>query len=573
MNNKQLYQISKYSYNEAYLQSQLNMAGSNLNNILEKMDKNKNYLKTMNIMTKIIMVVYVSLLIFLPITVFLNINTTINLGFDAWAYFLGSTSMSAYFLVQVLYMLMFGLFYITGLFSGDIFKWLSTLPVRKDEMGKICIWTFFRGVDAPLIALMLVFPIATIIVTQNLLVFGISIIISMLNTLFAFSLLIILGKKFTNLVKSADGNSKRNRIIQIAYYILYMIVTFVAVLGFQYGMPALEPLFSQEIANMDLIQTLNQIISWIPFPLSGGTLITGALIGFDKISMLSIFSSILGLIVFALFDIFLVKKATKVLIGIVYSKDTHKMEELKISTVKDVEVKIISPLQAYRSKDIQMAGRDFQALMMVLMPIILPIIGFFISPSMGDGDPVDQFTMLCTMFIIYGMMGSFMLTIGLLNLEGSGATITAALPIVPRDQAKGKLQMMFSVSLFSTIIPGIILLIQNPMEQWYLVYLAIIPIPLISITTIFLLKIRLFGKLKYKYALEEVHLEKKSAKLFGIGGFTFVMAMLTSIPIGVYLSEGSLQSFLLILVAVEFVVGAVLYFLFNRMFPRAKIYQ
>ena len=573
MNNKQLYQISKYSYNEAYLQSQLNMAGSNLTNILEKMEKNKNYLKTMNIMTKIIMVVYVSLLIFLPISVFLNIDTTIALGYDDWAYFLGSTVMGAYFLVQVLYMLMFGLFYITGLFSGEVFKWLSTLPVRKDEMGKISMWTFFRGVDAPLIALMLVFPIATIIVTQNWFVFAGSIIISALNTLFAFSMLIILGKKFTNLVKSADGNSKKNQAIQITYYILYMIVTFVAVLGFQYILPAIEPLFSQETANMELIQTLNQNISWIPFPFSGGSLLTGALIGFDKVPLISLLSSLLGLVLFALLDIFLVKKATKVLINNVYSKEIQKNDEVKVSTINDVQLTVISPLKSYRSKDIQIAGRDFQALMMLIMPAFMPMVGYFIGLSMGEGDPVSQFTTFSTIFILYGMMGAFMLTIGLLNLESTGATITASLPILPRDQAKAKLQLMFVISLFSAILPGIIFTVENPLKNWYFLYLAMVPIPLLSIVLVFLLKIRFFGKLKYKYVLEEVHLEKKSRKMFSIAGIILVIGMLTSIPIGVYISEADMWIFLMILLSAELVAGTFLYYLFNKMFPRAKIYR
>ncbi|UYP46294.1 hypothetical protein NEF87_002579 [Candidatus Lokiarchaeum ossiferum] len=572
MNNKQLYQISKYSYNEAYLQSQLNMAGANLNTIMEKMEKNKNYLKTMNIITKIIMVVYVSLLIFLPITVFMNINTAIDLGYDSWAYFLGSTVMGAYFLVQVLYMLMFGLFYITGLFSGDVFKWLSTLPVKKDEMGKICIWTFFRGVDAPLIALMLVFPIATIIVTQNILVFIASIFISGLNTLFAFSMLIILGKKFTNLVKSADANSKKNRTIQIAYYIIYMVVTFIAVLGFQNIMPAIEPLFEKEIVNMEIVLSLNQIISWIPFPLSGGSLLTGALIGFSKIPTISIISSFLGLGVFLLLDIYLVKKASKVLTDIVYAKETRKGEELKESTVKDVQLTIISPLQSYRSKDIQMVGRDFQSLMMLLMPAILPTLGYIVGLTMND-ESGDSFSAFSTIFILYGMMGAFMQTVGLFNLENSGATITATLPIIPRDQAKGKLQIMFTVCIFSVIIPGIFLIFTNPVENWYFIYFAILPIPLLSIVLVFLLRVRFFGKLKYKYVLEEVHLENKASKMIGIGAICLVFGVFISILVGVFISEVDLWIFVSTLLSSEIVIGAIFYYIFNRMFPRAKIFQ
>lgn len=41
---KQLWKISKYSYREVFLDSQLNMAGSQQSRVLEQMEKNQHYM-------------------------------------------------------------------------------------------------------------------------------------------------------------------------------------------------------------------------------------------------------------------------------------------------------------------------------------------------------------------------------------------------------------------------------------------------------------------------------------------------------------------------------------------------
>ena len=63
MNRHELLTISKYAYKEAFLQGQLDQAGSQLSSIMEKMEKNTKYLRNQNIAMKTMMTIYVSLLV------------------------------------------------------------------------------------------------------------------------------------------------------------------------------------------------------------------------------------------------------------------------------------------------------------------------------------------------------------------------------------------------------------------------------------------------------------------------------------------------------------------------------
>jgi predicted permease len=572
MNNKQLYQISKYSYEEAFLQNQLNLAGSNLNNIMEKMEKNKNYLRTMNLISKIIMVVYISLLIFLPIVVFQNVSTAIeaNVPFK-WVNFLGQGIFSAFFFIQVIYMLMFGLFYITGLFSGESFQWLSTLPVKKESLGKICMWTFFRSVNAPLIALMVVFPIAIAIISQSFIITLISLVISLLDTLFGFSLLIILGKYFTNLIRSSDGKSNRNQIIQIIFYLFYMVFTFVAVLGFQYGMPVISEYFYDAPNNLELYSTISDYLALLPFPFAGSSILTKAIIGFDQFSTLSIIYSIIGLGIFALIDMRLLKRAQNKLFLIVYPKDGQKQVQEVKSTIEDVQVSPTSALKSFLKKDLQLVLREYQALMMLIMPFVLMLVSVVISKTMGDGTSEDSFSSFITIFVLYGIMGGFMQMFGVLNLESTGATITSSLPINPRDQAKAKI-VIFGIALsIASLIPAFFYIGQPPIADWWKVYLILFPIPALYGVMLFLLKIRLFGKMKYKYVMEEIKLNRKALKIGVMGFVSFIIGMVIAILVMIAFEDGLIDKVLIFALPGEMGLGLLIYGIFNKMFPKSVL--
>mgnify|MGYP006295140017 CR=1 FL=1 len=53
-----LYSLAKYPYQESFLKSQLDTAGSNQARLLEKLEKNEGYMKQMNIVLKVVWPTY-----------------------------------------------------------------------------------------------------------------------------------------------------------------------------------------------------------------------------------------------------------------------------------------------------------------------------------------------------------------------------------------------------------------------------------------------------------------------------------------------------------------------------------
>ncbi len=569
MNNKELFKISKYVYTESFLQSHLDTSGANVSSIMEKMEKNKRYIKNQVIFTKIVMVLYVSFLILLPITGYMQIEKAINEGISiTWVLFLGGVINGGYFLFQFAYLLMFGMFSSTGLFTGNIFDWLSTLPFKKKEMNKIGIMTLFRFIDAQFIALMLIFPLATAIFTKSIIITLISLGISTLNTIFSFNVLIILSKKFASVIKGAEANAKGSNLTRILFLVGYLTTTMFAILGLQFLIPIINPLYFQEPTNIALFESLNKWISLVPFPLSGGYLLTSFLIGFNNIELLQVLPYIAGLVIFALIDYFMLKKSLKIMNDVMISRTDSKTQKFKVSTVSDVSITVVSPIRAYFERDKSMILRDIQSIIFILFSLILPWIPFFLALEPGIGfDEIEGFGIIG---IIYCIMGSIMIIMGLSNIEKTGTTINASLPIIVRDQVKARLKWAYIIIPLGTLLP-VIMRIGKPFFWDVLVIQVLIAIvSLLFGTFTLLLSIRLFGKMKNKYVLANVQFRYKVAKNVLLFAIDLILMIFIIIGFVSQLITRNIIEFTLIIFPIELVLAIFLYFVYNKMFPKPK---
>ncbi|GAG81949.1 unnamed protein product, partial [marine sediment metagenome] len=92
---------------------------------------------------------------------------------------------------------------------------------------------------------------------------------------------------------------------------------------------------------------------------------------------------------------------------------------------------------SYIQKDLITASRDIQTLMFLIMPIILPLFMIFsiVGPIGEDISSPTGIIITWSIILIFSIIVPSMLISGLLNMEESGATILASLPVIPRDQA------------------------------------------------------------------------------------------------------------------------------------------
>ncbi len=569
MNNKELFKISKYVYSESFLQSHLDMSGASVSSVKEKMEKNKKYIRNQVIFTKIIMIIYVSFLIFLPITGYLQIQNAINEGVSiTWVLFLGGVINGGYFLFQFAYLLMFGMFSSTGLFTGNIFHWLSTLPIKRKDMNKIGMMTLFRVIDAQFIALMLIFPLATAIITKSIIITLISLGISTLNTIFSFNVLIILSKKFAKVIKGAEANAKGSNLTRILFLVGYLATTMFAVLGIQFLMPIINPLYFQEPASLVIFESINKWISIIPFPFSGGYILTSFLIGFNNITLLQVLPFLIGIIIFAIIDYFMLKKSLKIMNEVIISRTDSKNKNFKVSTISDVSVTVVSPIKAYFKRDKSMILRDIQTIMFIIIPIILPWVPFFLALQPDTGfDEIQGFAII---ELIYCIMGASMNILGLISIEKTGATINASLPILVRDQVKARLKWSFVIIPLGTLLPLVMYIGRPIFWDTLIIQISITIVGLLIGTFTLLLSIRLFGKMKNKYVLDEVKIRYKIAKNILILVIDLVVTILIIIGFVSLLISKNIVEFSLIIFPIELVLAFSLYFVYNKMFPKPK---
>ncbi len=576
MKNKQLYKISKYAYKEAFLESQLEMAGVNQAKILEKMEKNSKYMRTQDIAMKIVVVIYLAGMVILPIQVYRLLNIAKTSGIpDQWAIFAGGISFSIFSAIQLLFLVTFGVFVSSGFFSGEEFKWLSTLPISKKDLHKITLFTFFRTIDAQFVTLALGFPIVTFFTTKSLLLTFISIIVSLLNMVFSFGILAVFGEKLNRIMKNSDVTSKRASIIRISVMVGYAVLTMGIALSFQMIIPEIEPFFTNYPANLDTYELINRYIGIIPYPLSGGFLISNLYVGTQDIPLVQLITPILGIIILFVINIWFYRIVMKKMDNIIFKKTGSLLDKdkQKITEIKDIKVKTVEPMKAFFNRDKKMASRDVQVIMMIVMPLLLPFIGYFAMMfGAGASEMGDEFDMIVIiMNLSYWMMSSMIIVYTLLSIESSGSTITQALPINPRDQAIAKIKWLLIILPISSLI-SLIPYIGKDSFVTNLIYIFITMSlgPLTGVITL-ILRVRLFGKMKYKYVLGEINLGAKIWKwiLIVIVDLIFYAIIITVFPV-VLIAYG-IGILSIVLLAGEIVILFILRFFFNRMFPKKPV--
>ncbi len=550
------------------------MAGANQAKIMEKMEKNSKYMRNQDITMKVVVAFYLFFMSALPIQVFKLMGEAIQEGTPTqWILFAGGISLSIFFAIQLLFLVTFGIFLSSGFFSGEEFKWLTTLPLSKKDLHKITLFTFFRGVDAQFFVLALGFPISTLIATRNILLTLITLVISFLNIVFSFGFLALIGEKLNRIMKNTDVHSKKASIIRVSVMVGYAVLTMGIALSFQMIIPEVEPFFKNYPSDLGKILLLNKYLPIIPYPFSGGFLISNMILSNKSIPISQLLISILGLVLLLILNLRFYHTVMKKMSNVIFPKTSSFDDEtnFKKTELKDVKLTILKPVDAFFKRDKKMASRDIQVIMMIVMPIILPFIGYF-SMSFGGSEIGDELEIVVVLInISYWMMSGVMIIMTLMNVESSGSTITQSLPINPRDQAKSKIRWLLIILPISSFIPLILFIGKDTflIELAYsLITMAIGP--LTGIITL-LLRVRLFGKMKYKYVLDEVNISAKVWKWILIIIVDMIFYTIIAISFTAILMAYDLGVLSLVFICGEGLILLILLYFFNRMFPKKQI--
>ena len=572
--NYKFYSLAKYPNLEILMDSQLASAGANQAKILEKYKKNKKAIKRQLIALK---VVYGFIFVFIPF-------------FSVWGYLeiVGEYSSSSpietllltnsfvfgiFFLMSVLYVLLMGLFSTSSFMSGNAFKWLQTLPLSKKDLKKLGYVTIFRNLDIALIALILGFPTILLIMTQNFWLFLICLASSTLNAIFAFSILVILSEKMAKIFSESSGNSKKASVLRIITMGGFFLLAFGTSFLLSWALNLIGDFFIIFPTN-ESASLLNRILSFIPFPFGITYLITfmanPVLIPPDLI-----LTSIVGFALFIGLTFLLYKVAIKQVKSVTATEvELDKKRKKKYISKKEitVEIKTISTEKSFVLKDLISTTRDYQSFIFLIMPIIYPIILILsVTPAFAE-EIISYESIIILWSIVIGVNQfiPFMLVAGFLNMEESGASILASLPLLARKQAKAKIYLMLTIQAIGLGLMGVILMIMTNSLILLTLFLLTIPIAWIFLIFTFELKVRFFGKMKYKYVVEEVNKQRKVLKWISMICSELLIFFTVIIIEFTLLSLYGILGIIIGLVVIGIIGLSSLLYIFTKMFPKEE---
>ncbi|MFX1374456.1 MAG: type II CAAX prenyl endopeptidase Rce1 family protein [Promethearchaeota archaeon] len=569
MNRRKLkyYSLAKYPTYEILMEGQIASAGAHQARLIEKYKKNKNYIKHQILALKIVFAFLFAFLPILPLVTYLQLANSLESYTVNSITFISSFMFSIYFGITFLYMLMFGMVTVSSFMSGNSFKWLQTLPFSKKDIKKIGFMTLFRDLDIPLIISAVGFPLIMLIGTQNFLIFAASFLVSFLNIIFNFSLLVIIGEKLSFLFSESKGKSKKVNIVRMLTMFGYFSIAFGSGMIFSLGFSSVDR-FLIIFTIKEPSTGLGMMLSLIPIIVAPAYFLTISSIP-NQVPLELLLSTLIGfalfiIIVWAVFKV--AQQSLRTTISTEIIVDSIKKKDI------EVDIKKKSKITAYIWKDLVSTTRDMQSFMFLFFPIFYPLIMVFSvqGPIINEVTTIEGILILWSIIIGIYLFIPPMLIVGFLNLEESGSSIKASLPVIPRDQAKAKIILMSSIQGISLAFISIFLTILTNSILVLILFVVTLPIAWSLLLVMFEMKIHFFGKMKYKYILEELNKEYKIFKwiLMILIEFGIYFAILT--VGGLLILSFDIFIAILVLSIVGITGFSILIFTFTRMFPKIE---
>jgi len=570
-----LYKLAKYTNLEIVMEAQIQSSGANQARVMEKYRKNKGSIKQQAFAMKIVFAVMLLFISFLPVSTYFQVRSILSNPsvIPDSVLIPGSILFGSFNLMELLYLIMLGMFAIGAMMSGDTFRWYETLPLSKKRLRKLGFMTVFRNLDVGLITMILAFPIIMFAVSLNILLALVALMISVINVMFSFSILVLIAGRISRVLKISEAGSKKATLIRIFTMLSYMVVIFSASFFVQWIITSVGAFFDIA-ASSDIPLIVNIIMSLIPYPFSSGFLITMSMEP-SSFSPILWVSALFGVGLSILLTFFTYKKALKAMRTVTSSASLEAKQSSLSNETFEKPIKVLieprTPIKAYIRKDLSTATRDIQTFMFVIMPFVLPfmvLIPLLISPSGLMDSFIEDFVFVWAMVTLYQPMISMMLTSGFLNMEDSGSSILSSLPIRTRNQAKAKLILLGSIQTLSYFLP-LFLFIPNPEFLSYLFsFISYYPVVVTLLLSMFQMKLRFFGRMKYKFVVEEFNPEKKVTKWFILVLVQYLIYFAFNFMGGILLLFfGQSMMFLGTFIGGILAIG-VLLLSFNSMFPK-----
>lgn len=588
---RELYALSKTVVEEAFLDGQMSTAGANQASLLEKLEKNARSNHMQAVALKYVFAFLLGFMSVLHLISVLEVNQALARGPVPHATILMASSlvMGVGFAAQFMYVLLMGMQLTAGLMSGSAFRWLQTLPLSRRDVDRLTYLALFRSYNAPVLAAIVTVPVVLGILTRNPLVTVVALGVTTIQTLLAFGLLVLFGERLTRILGNYDVNSKKANVVRLlalgGMFIGLLLVSLLFQVAFR-GMSTILVEF-QQAGEADLG---NALVSLIPFPCAGSYLIS--MVAYDPGQAPAVLWLTCGggLALLAAITYGVTRKAQRALHHLVigprrkaFSKSEGHRKDRRPEAGGDREshhgshhgsqaFHLTTPTRAFLKKDLRLATRDYRMISMTILPVIYPVM-FLAAALLNEPGPLvtDQgVCLIWTILLILQALLCVMILAGFLNTEKTGTAVLAALPLVPRDQARAKFVFLTVLPLASWLVSMLMFAGKSGFLAFLPLMASTFPLPVLMTQSAFQLNVRLFGKLRYKYVLDEVHVVHKFWKHAGVVAYLFGVAVGVSALGWLLWGLGGMLTVLVFLWLLEGGLTAGLVANFNRMFPKQE---
>ena len=531
MNNSELWYLSSFVQRESFFQSQMKSVGIQKSKFMERYEKNMLGARRSNLYTNLFMSLYLLINAALPIIALIHLNrieiTSSNITEQLFS---NSFLLGTYFLINFVYYFIIGFLPMMEFLQGKTFKYLRTLPLTSKDIQKITIFTVIRMNGIQLLVIIFSVPVAIFLFFRNILLVSVILFVDVVNAIFMFYFFLIISNYLSIKVFNNTKSSKLFTIIRITISLLYIVSIFAISFFYQFIPTLTSSAFISKYFGSSQSVELNVLASFILFPITSGYIILLVAMPTKLIPLPIIISSIVAILCFLLFCLFLLRKGNKILSNLSYEEigSIYKEEKSNIDP-ESVKIKVSTPKVAYIKRIFIMATREQGKLVIFILPILFPII-FAFSFSQSESSSLTEFNPFIGLFFCIAII-PYLLNTGLSEAEEGLGGLLSVLPIKTRDIFRSKQYIMTGVLLFSSIIYiiiiGVNIAFQSTESMIKIFFLAIFE------PTLYLLLFSiLFGKINGKFTSFKVNTSNSTLKyIILIGSQMAIIALMEGITV------------------------------------------
>ena len=511
---KGLWPMSRIMWDEDFFRAQLATAGPQREEILRRYSENIAAAKQMQYFAVGTMSVMLAFMAALPLTGLLNaVTADVTADNVNDVLFASMVSVSVYYVMTLLILMVFGLLFTAQLMRGEIFQLLATLPVERGHSRRIILYLLVRMYGTPLAVVLLAFPVGGLLITWSPLFFVTALAVNGLYLVFVTYMLVLISEATGRRVFSSNASrgATAMRFLVMAGYLVSMMMLF-ATLQFFVGYVSDLFIASKDAGGSG--EVINMVASLVPFPFSGSYVLSMTLVPLDEIPGGLAATTMAGLLLMVASVLALRRRANRMLERAARGVAPTGAGKGQVTTAEEVIVRTRPSMPAFIRNGLLVTSRDQGAVLYMIMPLLFPMV--VIIPMLADEGQLTSTDAIVPFLMYMGIM-PFLVNMSLSSGDASVGGLLGSLPFRVWDQYRAK---WWTIALITCAPVAIVTLVMFPRvsEPVEMAALMVSLVPLLMVlSSMYLVTFSLaFGTVNGKQTFFMARIGRKFPKYVGI---------------------------------------------------------